>query len=243
VRTRALLLLALAAVMLVATASFDDPYAELRHEMVVRVQRQIRAKGITDEARDQKTLAAMEEVPRHLFVPPEFQAEAYEDRSLALGEGQTIHQPYVVALMTSLLELDRGAKVLEIGTGTGYHTAILSKLAWQVFSIEIDPKRAARARKTLEELDLGNVRVRTGDGRQGWASEAPFDAIIITAAPIETPRALIDQLRVGGKLVGPEGGFIQNLVVVTRTRDGYEKRKTIPVKLPPMSGEPLAAKP
>jgi protein-L-isoaspartate(D-aspartate) O-methyltransferase len=176
-------------------------------------------------------------------VPEDHRGASYEDRSLPIGRGQTIHQPYLVALMTSLLDLDRGAKVLEIGTGSGYHAAILSQLARQVFTIEIDPDLGRQARRNLQLAGCRNVHLRIGDGYQGWAEEAPFDAIILTAAPPRTPQPLIDQLRIGGKLVVPEGRFIQNLVVLTKTEDGYEKRTTIPVKLPAMSGEAQQGKP
>jgi protein-L-isoaspartate(D-aspartate) O-methyltransferase len=213
-----------------------DLQFEARREMV---HQQIEERGITDRG----LLAAMAEVPRHLFVPEDSRGEAYEDRSLPIGNGQTIHQPYLVALMTSLLDLDRGAKVLEIGTGSGYHAAVLAKLARQVFTIEIDPDLGRQARRNLVAAGCRNVHLRIGDGYQGWAEEAPFDAIILTTAPPRTPQPLIDQLRIGGRMVVPEGRFIQNLVVITKTEDGYEKRTTIPVKLPPMSGEVQQGKP
>jgi protein-L-isoaspartate(D-aspartate) O-methyltransferase len=211
-------------------AQTADLFAAARHQMVTR---QIHDRGITDA----KILSAMEEVPRHLFVPDEYRSLAYEDRSLPIGDGQTIHQPYLVALMTSLLDLDRGAKVLEIGTGSGYHAAVLSQLARQVFTIEINPELGLRARENLNRLGCRNVHTKIGDGYQGWPAEEPFDAIILTAAPNHIPQALIDQLRVGGKMVVPEGGAVQNLVVLTKTEYGYEKRITIPVKLPPMIRE------
>jgi protein-L-isoaspartate(D-aspartate) O-methyltransferase len=213
-----------------------DLLFEARREMV---HRQIEERGVTDR----RLLEAMSEVPRHLFVPEDQRGASYEDRSLPIGNGQTIHQPYLVALMTSLLDLDRGAKVLEIGTGSGYHAAVLSRLARQVFTIEIDPELGRQARRNLAAAGCRNVHLRLGDGYQGWAEEAPFDAIILTTAPPRTPQPLIDQLRIGGRMVVPEGRFIQNLVVITKTEDGYEKRTTIPVKLPPMSGEVQQGKP
>ncbi len=212
--------------------SFDE-------QRKLMVEQQIEGRGITTPS----LLKAMAEVPRHLFLPEEVQADAYADRSLPIGRGATVHQPYLVALMTSLLELDRGAKVLEIGTGSGYHAAVLSRLAQQVFTIEIDPELGRQAKAHLAAAGCRNVHTRIGDGYQGWPDEAPFDAIILTAAPPRTPQPLLDQLRIGGKMVVPEGRFVQNLVVITKTEDGYEKRKTIPVKLTPMSGEAQAQDP
>ncbi|HRC85589.1 MAG TPA: protein-L-isoaspartate(D-aspartate) O-methyltransferase [Thermoanaerobaculia bacterium] len=197
------------------------------------VETQLRDRGIDDQA----VLSAMGAVPRQLFVPAELVSEAYADLAIPFGKGQSIHQPYLVALMTSLLELDRGAKVLEIGTGSGYHTAVLAKLAFQVFSIEIDADTAALARKNLAAAGVKNAHVRTGDGYQGWPEEEPFDAIILTAAPPRVPQPLLDQLRVKGKMVLPEGDASQNLVVITKTEDGYERRTTVPVKVTPMTGK------
>lgn len=228
--------LLLALVLASPAAAQVSPYDEARHLMV---EKQIQGRDVQEP----KLLAAMNEVPRHLFVPPEHRGEAYADRSLPIGEGQTIHQPYLVALMTSLLDLDAGAKVLEIGTGSGYHTAVLSRLARQVFTIEINPDLARRAKETLDGLGLRNVHLKIADGYQGWPSEAPFDAIIVTTAPPFIPQPLIDQLRVGGKMVVPEGRTIQNLIVLTKTEDGYEKRAIVPVRLPPMSGEVQQGKP
>ena len=216
-----------------------DPYEELRKEMVRDVQRALHRKGYHDD----RLMEVMARVPRHLFVPAELQAEAYENDSLSFGEGQSIQQPYVVALMTHLLDVDRTSRVLEIGTGSGYHTAILSYLTRQVFSIEIDPETAHRAEDRLRLLDLDNVRVRIGDGYQGWATEAPFDAILVTAAPPRIPQRLLAQLKMGGKMVVPVGTSVQELMVITRTRYGYEKRKLIPVRIPVMSGTEKAAGP
>lgn len=214
----------------------DDPFAQARARMV---EQQLAGRDITDT----KILAAMAEVPRHLFVDEAYRSEAYEDKPLPLGEHQTVHQPYLVALMTELLELDRGAKVLEIGTGSGYHTAVLSKLAWQVFTIEIDPDLARAAKRRLTEGGVRNVHFKIGDGYQGWPTEAPFDAIILTTAPPWIPQHLVDQLKVGGRMVVPEGTVIQDLTVLTKTEYGYEKRRTIPVRVRPMQGEVAAGKP
>ena len=179
----------------------------------------------------------MGQVPRHLFVPEAYRAEAYDDKPLPLGWGQTIYQPYIVALMTSLLKLDPDDTVLEIGTGSGYHTAVLSRMARKVYSMEIVPPIALEARGRLARLGYGNVEIRVGDGYQGWPEKAPFDAIILTAAPPYIPQPLIDQLKVGGRMVAPVGEYFQDLLVITKTADGIEKRTVIPVRLVPMTGE------
>jgi protein-L-isoaspartate(D-aspartate) O-methyltransferase len=139
--------------------------------------------------------------------------------------------------MTSLLDLHPGDRVLEVGTGSGYHAAVLSRIARQVYSIEIDAPVAAQAQKRLSALNYHNVEIRVGDGYQGWPEKAPFDAILLSAAPPRIPKPLIDQLRVGGKMVVAEGGFIQDLLVITKTKDGVEKRTVIPVRLSPMTGK------
>ncbi len=207
----------------------QDEFETARKRMV---EEQLRNRGI----RDERLLAAMESVPRHLFVPEEERIDAYEDRTLPIGKGESIHQPYVVALMTSLLKLDRGAKVLEIGTGSGYHAAVLSRLAGQVFSIEIDVDLHAQAKTNLAAARVRNVHLRRGDGYQGWETEAPFDAIILTAAAPRVPQRLLDQLRIGGKLVVPEGKVMQRLVVFTRTQDDYERHVSRAVVVSPLSG-------
>jgi protein-L-isoaspartate(D-aspartate) O-methyltransferase len=148
-----------------------------------------------------------------------------------------VSQPYVVALITSLADLDAGDRVLEIGTGSGYHTAVLSRVAGQVFSIEIIEPMAREAARRLARFGASNVELRVGDGYQGWAEEGPFDAIVLTAAPPRIPQPLIDQLKVGGRMVVPVGGTIQDLKVLTRTPEGLEKRTVIPVRLQPMTGQ------
>jgi protein-L-isoaspartate(D-aspartate) O-methyltransferase len=176
-------------------------------------------------------------VPRHRFVPEGYRGDAYADSPLPIGEGQTISQPYIVALMTSLLELDGDEKVLEIGTGSGYQAAVLARLVREVYSVEILRPLGEQARTTLEELGYENVQVRVGDGYKGWPEKAPFDAIIVTAAPERIPEPLIEQLKVGGRLVIPVGNFWQNLLVITKTADGVEKRTVLPVRFVPMTGE------
>jgi protein-L-isoaspartate(D-aspartate) O-methyltransferase len=207
-----------------------DAEAARRREMV---DGQIRGRGIADPA----VLAAMAQVPRHLFVPEAYRAEAYDDRPLPIGYGQTISQPYIVALTTSLLELDGDDAVLEIGTGSGYHTAVLARIARRVYSMEIIAPIGEQARARLARLGYGNVEVRVGDGYQGWPEKAPFDAVILTAAPPYIPQPLIDQLKVGGRMVAPVGEYFQDLLVITKTADGLQKRTVIPVRLPPMTGE------
>ncbi|MGH9363521.1 MAG: protein-L-isoaspartate(D-aspartate) O-methyltransferase [Thermoanaerobaculia bacterium] len=227
----AAVLIGLAAAVLSASAPLSgaDPYLRERRSMV---EDQIRGRGVEQA----EVLRAMEQVPRHLFAPRALQAEAYLDQPLSLGEGRTIYQPYIVALMTELLGLDRDAKVLEVGTGSGYHAAVLSRIARQVYSIEIDPLAAQLAIRRLGELGYRNVEVKVGDGYQGWQAWAPYDAILLSAAPPRIPQPLLDQLRVGGKMVAPIGEFFQDLLVITKTADGLEKRSIIPVVLSPMTG-------
>jgi len=221
--------LAAAVVPGVATAA-GDGFEALRHSMV---EQQVKQRGITQP----EVLAAMDQVPRHLFVPDSLRAEAYTDQPLVLGQGRTVYQPYVVALMTSLLDLKRGDKVLEIGTGSGYHAAVLSRIAREVYSIEIVEPVASQASKRLAVLGYHNVEVRVGDGYRGWPEKEPFDAILLSAAPTQIPKPLLAQLRVGGKMVAPVGGFFQDLQVITKTADGLEKRTIIPVRLSPMKGK------
>ena len=195
------------------------------------VQTQIVERGVQDT----KVLAVMTQTARHNFVPPEMVPYAYNDRPLPIGEDQTISQPYIVALMTELLGLSGTEKVLEIGTGSGYQAAVLSPLVADVYTIEIVKTLALRAQKILEELGMKNVYVRWGDGYKGWPDEAPFDRIIVTAAPDEVPPALIDQLRAGGKLVIPVGKYWQELKVITKiSRSQIDEQSIIPVRFVPM---------
>jgi protein-L-isoaspartate(D-aspartate) O-methyltransferase len=212
-------------------AQSNESYNAARAKMV---EEQLIERDITDR----KLLRVMGVVPRHLFVPPEMRARAYSDEPLQISQELSIHQPYVVALMTSQLAISSGSKVLEIGTGTGYHSAVLSQLAAEVFTIEIDPEVARQARANLERFGARNVQVKVDDGYEGWPQEAPFDAIILTTAAPRVPQPLVDQLRRGGVMVIPVGTVIQELTVLTKTEDGrIEKETTVPVKLPRMSGE------
>ena len=210
--------------------SQDTEIAAARKQMV----EDIRARGVKDSA----VLAAVGSVPRHLFIPEEERSNAYEDRPLPIGYRQTISQPYIVALMTSLLGLRRDSRVLEVGTGSGYQAAVLSRLADEVYSIEILKPLGERARRTLTELGYRNVRVRIGDGYKGWPDAAPFDAIIVTAAPPSIPEPLLKQLKTGGKLVIPVGKTYQDLIVMTKRRDGgFDRENVLPVRFVPMTGE------
>jgi protein-L-isoaspartate(D-aspartate) O-methyltransferase len=179
----------------------------------------------------------MRSVPRHLFVPDEQRAGAYADHPLPIGSGQTISQPYIVAFMTEQLALKGGEKVLEIGTGSGYQAAVLAALAGKVYSIEIRKELADEARERLKRLGVANAEIRAGDGYQGWPSEAPFDAIIVTAAPERVPPPLLEQLARGGRMVIPVGGFYQELKVIERTPAGFQERSVLPVRFVPFIRE------
>ena len=197
------------------------------------VDEQLLARDITDP----RLLDAMRRVPRDRFVPADLRARAYEDRPLPIGYQQTISQPYIVAYMTQALRLPPEAKVLEVGTGSGYQAAVLAELAATVYTIEIIPQLATRARAVLDELEYDNVQVRQGDGYAGWPEEAPFDAIIVTAAPDHVPQPLVDQLALGGQLIIPIGQGRQALTILTRTEDGVEHETTLPVVFVPMTGQ------
>jgi protein-L-isoaspartate(D-aspartate) O-methyltransferase len=214
------------------TASTHSERLEERMEMV---DRQIRRRGITD----QDVLEAMERVPRHEFVPKEYESQAYADHPLPIGHGQTISQPYIVALMTELLRLQRSDRVLEIGTGSAYQAAILAEIVDEVYTVEIVEPLATQATERLARLGYDNARVLHADGYYGWPEHAPFDAIIVTAAPDHIPQPLVQQLADGGKLVipvGPPGGY-QTLWEITKTDDGIQKRNVTGVLFVPLTGE------
>lgn len=197
------------------------------------VREQIAARGITDS----RVLEAMREVPRHAFVPEPLRDRAYADRPLPIGHDQTISQPYVVAFMTQALELAPDARVLEVGTGSGYQAAVLAEVAGEVYSVEIVPELARRARATLGELGYEHVHLRTGDGYRGWPEHAPFDAIVVTAAADHVPPPLVEQLAPGGRLVMPVGDLFQTLLRLTKTPDGVEREELEAVRFVPMTGE------
>lgn len=209
----------------------DADFAELRMRMV---ESQIAARGV----RDQRVLQAMRTVPRHLFVPENLQGAAYDDSPLPIGHGQTISQPYIVAVMTECLRLKGGERVLEVGTGSGYQAAVLATLVDSVFSVEIVGPLANEARERLRRLGYKNVVVRQGDGYRGWPEKAPFDAIIVTAAPDHVPQPLIDQLKVGGRMVIPVGSIYQELIVLTKQGERkVHEESVLPVRFVPMTGE------
>ena len=213
------------------TTPAADDLAARRTRMV---ETQIVARGV----RDPRVLAAMRSVPRHLFVDPSQRSQAYEDHPLPIPGNQTISQPYIVALMTELLELQPNERVLEIGTGSGYQSAVLSQLAKEVYTIEIVPELARSAADRLKELLIEKVTVREGESYRGWQEKAPFDGIIVTAAPERIPQPLIDQLAPGGVMVIPVGGFFQELKVFRKSADGrVTERDIIPVRFVPMTGE------
>ncbi len=208
-----------------------DPVESSRQRMV---DEQLRRRGITDPA----VLHAMAAVPRHEFLPESQRPLAYTDQPLPISQGQTISQPYIVALMTQVLELKPGESVLEIGTGSGYQAAVLAEITDHVYTIEILEPLAVRARETLQRLGYRNVLVRLGDGYRGWPEYAPFDAIVVTAAPDHIPQPLVDQLKVGGRMVIPIGSYFQELILLRKGADGNLTRQgVIPVRFVPMVGE------
>ena len=210
----------------------QDPVSDdwWKEEAEMMVNTQIISRGVENN----RVINALKKTPRHLFVPKHLEKLAYADRPLPIGEGQTISQPYVVALMTELLELKGNEKVLEIGTGSGYQAAILSQLAGECYSIEIVKTLAHRAKTALKQFGYDNVIVKWGDGYLGWPEKAPFDCIIITAAPEEIPQELVAQLKVGGKMVLPVGKWYQELILITKDEKGIKKESIIPVRFVPM---------
>jgi protein-L-isoaspartate(D-aspartate) O-methyltransferase len=207
-----------------------EPYEASRLAMV---SNQIEARGV----RNPLVLEAIRSVERHLFVPPELLKQAYDDGPLPIGEQQTISQPYIVALMTEELRPAPSMRVLEIGTGSGYQAAILAECGCEIFTMEIIPALGRQASERLERLGYDSVHVRIADGYDGWREEAPFDGIMVTAAPATTPLPLLDQLAVKGRLVIPLGRGGQDLVTITRTEAGYERRSVTPVRFVPMTGK------
>jgi len=208
----------------------EDTFARQRKRMV---EEQIAFRGVTDSA----VLAAMEAVPRHQFIPGENRAYSYYDQPVPIGYGQTISQPYIVAFMTELLKVGKDDVVLEVGTGSGYQAAVLSKIVRQVYTIEIVTPLGEDACARLKTMGYGNVEVRIGDGYKGWPAHAPFDAIIVTAAAEHVPQPLIDQLKPGGRLVIPVGGVydVQDLMLITKdAASKVVKESVIPVRFVPL---------
>ncbi len=207
-----------------------DIYSELRRDMV---ENQLVPRGITDS----RVIDAMLKIPRHKFLPEHLGDYAYSNAPLPIGMGQTISQPYIVAYMTELLNLDTGDKVLEIGTGSGYQAAILAEIGCDVYTIEIVEILAFRAKKVLQSLGYKNICLKVDDGYMGWEENAPYDAILVTAAPPEIPEPLTNQLKEGGKMVIPVGDYFQELILLKRTREGLKEKRVTPVRFVPMTGE------
>ena len=197
------------------------------------VKNQIKRRGI----RNQNVLAAMEEIERHRFVPSAFNKLAYQDRPLSIDYGQTISQPYIVALMTELLELNRESKVLEIGTGCGYQTAVLAALANEVYSVEIIPELAESAKKRLATLNYQNIKLKQGNGYFGWIEHAPYDGVLVAAAPEKIPYRLSQQLDEGGRMVIPVGTDIQELLLIKKSSGKVETTSITGVSFVPMTGD------
>ena len=208
-----------------------DDYADLREKMV---EEQIRKRGV----KDKRVLEVMRKVPRHLFVDPDSMNAAYEDNAMPIECDQTISQPYIVAVMTELLELEPWSKVLEIGTGCGYQTAVLAEMVEQVYTVEIIPELAASASRRFEEFGYRNINKRHGNGYYGWEKYAPYDRIIVTAAPKELPNRLIKQLAEGGLMIVPIGDYHQDLVRIHRAKHGIERKTVSGVRFVPMTGAP-----
>ncbi len=227
----ALLIVALAC--LAATCDLQPDVRDWQRERVRMVEEQLKGRDIHDP----RVLSAMLTVPRHLFIPESARGGAYGDFPVPIGHGQTISQPYIVAFMTEALKVAPEHRVLEIGTGSGYQAAVLSVLAKEVFTIEIVDALAKRARATLAELGYRNVEVRSGNGYLGWPEHAPYDRIIVTAAPPEVPSALVQQLKVGGLMAIPVGVGDQELRIMRRTATGMETIATLPVRFVPMVGK------
>ena len=218
--------------------SESNPKGDVKvmHEKMVETQ--IKARGV----KDPRVLSALLKVERHRFVPEEYLGSAYSDQPLPIGEGQTISQPYIVALMTELLELKGDEKVLEIGTGSGYQAAVLAELAREVYTIEIIEPLASAARNRLLELGYQNIKVKAGDGYLGWPKAAPFDAIIITCAPDHIPEPLVEQLKEGGRMVLPVGAYAQELKKIVKRSGKIETSDVIPVVFVPMTGDAVKKK-
>ncbi len=219
----------------------DDMYTQARSEMLraIAADTKYTRDYLGKDNLAEGVMAAMGRVPRHEFVPPDLRHHAYENRPLPIGLGQTISQPYIVALMTDLLACGPDDRVLEVGTGSGYQAAVLAELVGHVYTIEIVPELGESARDTLERLDYRNVTVRVGDGYLGWPEHAPFDGIVVTAAPTDVPPPLIEQLKVGGRMVIPVGEpwTGQSLILLEKLPDGTLSRKNVlPVAFVPLTG-------
>ena len=226
------LILTLLSFLIAINFSMDDndPNAVKRWDMV---EKQIISRGIQNS----KVIQAMLKVPRHKFVPEDLRDSAYNDSPLPIGMEQTISQPYIVALMTELLNPKDGEKILEVGTGSGYQTAIIAEMRCEVYTIEILEPVAEKAKEILRALDYENIHFKIGDGYRGWEEHAPFDAIIVTAAPDHIPQSLINQLKVKGRMIIPVGALYQDLLLIRKTEKGVDMKTVTPVRFVPMTGE------
>lgn len=207
-----------------------EEYYQVQKNRLLKI---LESEGINDPA----VLAAMQKVPRHAFVPESHRDESYVNHPLPIGEGQTISQPYIVAFMCQALDLKPEDKILEIGTGSGYHAAVMSQIVNEVYTIEIIESLGKGAEKILDSLNYENITVRIGDGYKGWEEQAPFDKIILTAAPPKIPNPLKEQLKVGGKLIAPVGVAWQSLILLEKRESGFNRKDLIPVAFVPMTGE------
>ncbi len=208
----------------------NNQYYKKRWEMV---ENQLISRGI----KDSRVIKAMLKIPRHEFIPEDLRDLAYNDNPVPIGIDQTISQPYIVALMTELLSLKENERVLEVGTGSGYQAAILAEIGCEVYTIEIIESLSLTSQTVLDRLGYKNIHFKIGDGYRGWTEMAPFDAIIVTAAPGHTPQPLIDQLKVDGRMVIPVGDFYQDLLLIQKTPKGINKKNVTPVRFVPMTGE------
>ncbi|MCG6886695.1 MAG: protein-L-isoaspartate(D-aspartate) O-methyltransferase [Proteobacteria bacterium] len=226
---------------LLAGPGLADEFQDQRQAMIEVIEADVHRTSLylDTEALDDNVLDAMQRVPRHQFVPPEWQDKAYENRPLPIGHGQTISQPYMVAVMTDLLKPEKGQRVLEIGTGSGYQAAVLAELTANVFTMEIIEPLGIQARERLQRLGYQNVEVRIGDGYYGWEEQAPFDAIVVTAAASQIPPPLVKQLKPGGRMIIPVGSpfMVQQLVLVEKDLQGtLSVRQILPVRFVPLTG-------
>lgn len=233
-KTLRFIFILLSSLLYAASACAGEVPPDFKKLRELMVTNQIEARGV----KNRKVLEAMRKVERHKFVPKEYMSAAYEDHPLPIGEGQTISQPYIVALMTEVLDPDGTKKVLEIGTGSGYQAAVLAEIVQSVYTIEIVDALGKRAEKILPGLGYKNVRVKIGDGYKGWKENAPYDAIIVTCAPSHIPQPLKDQLAEGGRMVIPVGErYHQELVLLTKEKGVIKQKEIIPVVFVPMFGE------
>lgn len=235
----ALLTLTLLPVLLLTASSEseDDNNVDVEKRWGM-VEKQIISRGIQDS----QLIRAMIRIPRHKFIPEDLREHAYGDNPIPIGMDQTISQPYIVALMTELLKLQEGEKVLEVGTGSGYQTAILAEMECEVYTMEILEPLVEKARQVLESLGYKKIHYRIGDGYIGWQEHSPFDAIIVTAAPEHIPQPLIEQLKVNGKMIIPVGDMNQELILIKKTEKRIEMKTVTPVRFVPMTGEALKTK-